>query len=434
MASYIINPSRKISEILAQFLEFDSKQLHFGIWSGDLTISNVKLKEDAFSSFLNSSNVTPESNKEPLQLKLVRGKVGHIRLKIPWKSLVWGQEPVRLFISDIDIVFSYESRDEARRRPSRRKSSIQHNDISNEGSGRNEEGIEIHDELLEQKYLWLEEAETRLLRGLPLQEPFSPSAANQHQKNVQEDSGSKGFFASLVDQMKTSLGMNAAAGLQAEIRNVRITIQQGDIEIGCMLRGLELNSPTEREGSTNTETSNLSSCELNKSTTGHPSNNRSEKNKQIQRESEPDFWKIDKELLIFEFAMFLRKFDPLVSPELHSFIKLSDLILTPTKIVIPITYISPRPFHKENSKKMLPHHHIDMSSQAETSFSHTNANKMEGKRRRGKREKINDIPLNDLHKTSEAAFCYSPAQDKRQSSVESKLENCTNGSVKYLNF
>jgi hypothetical protein len=415
-----MNPSKKISEFLAQFLEFDAKQLHFGIWSGDLTISNVKLKDDALSTLFNSSLVTPEGNKETLNLKLVRGKVGHIRLKIPWKSLVWGQQPVRLFISDVDIVFALESPDETRHRSSKKKSHIQYDSISNEVSVLKKEGISIDDELLEQKYLWLEEAEARLLRGLPLQEPIRPISSSDNNDHVQRKNENKGFFSSLVNQMTTNMGMNAVAGLQAEIRNVRIAIQQSDIEIGCMLRCLEISSPIEKEGSTTTETSNLYSSDLNNSTTELASNNRIEKTKQIQQESEPDVWEINKELLIIEFAVFLRKIPLLEYPELNSFVKTSDLILKPTKIVIPITYTSPRPFPKENVKKMYSDHQFVINSQEKSSSSRMDTNNLGRKSRRGKREKITDILADDEHVRCEEPFYFFQDHDKRYNSVGCK--------------
>lgn len=36
MASYMYNPSQKVTEVLSKYLEFDPGQLELGIWSGDL--------------------------------------------------------------------------------------------------------------------------------------------------------------------------------------------------------------------------------------------------------------------------------------------------------------------------------------------------------------------------------------------------------------
>ena len=45
-------------------------------------------------------------------MKLVSGTVGHMRMQIPWKRLVWGQGSVNLEISDVMIVLSLQSREE----------------------------------------------------------------------------------------------------------------------------------------------------------------------------------------------------------------------------------------------------------------------------------------------------------------------------------
>ena len=47
MASYVYNPSQKVTELLSKYLEFDSDALDVGVWSGDLSLKNVNLKREA---------------------------------------------------------------------------------------------------------------------------------------------------------------------------------------------------------------------------------------------------------------------------------------------------------------------------------------------------------------------------------------------------
>ena len=143
MASYVYNPSRKVTELLSKYLEFDPESLEMGIWSGDLSLKNVNLKRDAVKPLLNmnrkrnsnsnsaSHDATPSSHyrsndnkdaaldnnedpttKDPLRVKLVKGTVGNLRMRIPWKQLVWGQGAVQLEVSDVEIVLSLQSREE----------------------------------------------------------------------------------------------------------------------------------------------------------------------------------------------------------------------------------------------------------------------------------------------------------------------------------
>ena len=143
MASYMYNPSKKVTDLLSKYLEFDPKTLELGIWSGDLSLKNVHLKREAIKPLLNNNN-TNHSNtnnnttnafdfqnmennihdmmdagagvdpltKNPLRVKLVRGTIGLLRIGIPWKQLVWGQGSVELELSEVTIVLSLQSRKE----------------------------------------------------------------------------------------------------------------------------------------------------------------------------------------------------------------------------------------------------------------------------------------------------------------------------------
>jgi len=48
-----IRPSKRLTDFLTTYFEFDSNQLSLGLWSGDLKIQNVNLRKEAFDPLLN---------------------------------------------------------------------------------------------------------------------------------------------------------------------------------------------------------------------------------------------------------------------------------------------------------------------------------------------------------------------------------------------
>ncbi|XP_020917596.1 vacuolar protein sorting-associated protein 13-like [Exaiptasia diaphana] len=75
--SYVVDLVNKFG---GQFLEnLDPSQLKLGIWGGDAKLENLILKESALDDF-------------DLPVKVLRGHLGKLVLKIPWKNLY--SEPV----------------------------------------------------------------------------------------------------------------------------------------------------------------------------------------------------------------------------------------------------------------------------------------------------------------------------------------------------
>ena len=244
MASYVVNPSKKVSEILSQFLEFDPKELQLGLWSGDLSISNVNLKQDAFDPFLNPPSKVDGDALSSLHLKLVSGKVGNLRVQIPWKRLVWGEGAVRLHVSDVDIVLAYESRDETRKRLKlikRRESRVRFEDDDDEATST---AKEISDQERERKQNWLQEAEKRQLQGLSIPssyDEFYKCERNTESETLGEDEKEASRIDSYLRKLTSSMIWRFVAGLQASIRNVRVVLLQDGIEIGVVQHLMEVN-------------------------------------------------------------------------------------------------------------------------------------------------------------------------------------------------
>ena len=123
MTSYMYNPSKKVTELLSEYLEFDPEELRVGIWSGDLSLRNVNLRQEAIYPLLNSftSTTTPDG-RPPLRFQLLQGTIGALDMKIPWKRLVWGNGDVKVTLRNVVLVVTVESRDETRQRLARKKS------------------------------------------------------------------------------------------------------------------------------------------------------------------------------------------------------------------------------------------------------------------------------------------------------------------------
>ena len=114
--------------------------LNLGLWGGDLSLRNVSLKSEAVEPLLNgllpppprggkkrprppSSAPNVDANLEgDLQLTLIRGTIGHLRLAVPWRQLVLGggydakeqakgrgQPVVEVVVEDVTVVLGLRS-------------------------------------------------------------------------------------------------------------------------------------------------------------------------------------------------------------------------------------------------------------------------------------------------------------------------------------
>ncbi|CAG5116191.1 unnamed protein product, partial [Candidula unifasciata] len=76
-----------INKYLGEFVEdLDKSQLSIGIWSGDVVLKKLNLKESALDHF-------------NIPVKIKAGHLGKLTLKVPWKNLY--SEPVVVHIQDI---------------------------------------------------------------------------------------------------------------------------------------------------------------------------------------------------------------------------------------------------------------------------------------------------------------------------------------------
>ncbi len=66
-------PSKRLTEALSEYLRFPSDALEIGLWSGDLQLKDVEIKEDKLDSD---------------QFTLISGRIGQIHAQIPWTTLL----------------------------------------------------------------------------------------------------------------------------------------------------------------------------------------------------------------------------------------------------------------------------------------------------------------------------------------------------------
>lgn len=81
-----------LNRTLGAYVEnFDPNQLNIGIWSGDVTLSNLKLKKESL-------------DKLELPLSLKCGHLGTLTMQIPWSNLK--SKPVKILIQDCYLLVS----------------------------------------------------------------------------------------------------------------------------------------------------------------------------------------------------------------------------------------------------------------------------------------------------------------------------------------
>lgn len=271
MASYMYNPSQKITELLSKYLKFDPEQLEIGIWSGQLTLTNVDLREEAIYPLLNRlrtdsneakyefngdsaddarSRMQQDYEKPPLKFKLVSGRIGSLSMTIPWKRLVWGQGDVKLDIRNVVLVVSLEARFETEYKQSK-ESGTSGVDVSSKSTP--DDGIAYEDKpnpdplqictSRGRKQRILREAEKRLsdnraiaawLLALQKKERLkkvSESLANPAASLKQQEGHLDGWLRSTTKDFFWRF----LAGLQMNIENLKIVMIQDGTEIGLIM-------------------------------------------------------------------------------------------------------------------------------------------------------------------------------------------------------
>lgn len=288
-----MTPSKRLTEILSTYLEFDSKQLQLGLWSGDLQIRNVNLKKDSIDPLLNtwkdeSCNMdiaslmtkealvdNPPSFSSLLDLKLINGNIGYVRARVPWKNLLLGagDNTVQIDLHDVTIRLGFES--------TFAKELQKKHGVFSKVYGQNHQRPMKLERLSRNERLWKQEmikiAEQYHKDGKDIPSPAEFAKLKkkfEFPKNEVVD-GPEGYdeerqnpHASILERFvksfATSIGWRVGEGLKLSIRNLQIYFVQDNISVGIHVDTIEIRDYSHGEDESMTFTEDGSEIEMNK--------------------------------------------------------------------------------------------------------------------------------------------------------------------------
>lgn len=234
------NPSKKLSEILSKFLEFDPEQLQVGVWSGDLTLTNVNIRGDALYPKINRTKKSP-SGRDPLKLKIIEGTISLLRIQIPWQRLVWGQGDVVIDIKGCNAVVGFESREETEARQAAAASSSSGGVMKKDDIDPNEPVLHSQ-EFRKAKQKVLAEAEERLMHG----QHISHWLANMIKTELSIDETGVATekkirkYEKWMQRAGTGMLWKVLSGLKINIEGFKLIVVQDNIEIGIVMPNIHV--------------------------------------------------------------------------------------------------------------------------------------------------------------------------------------------------
>ena len=242
MSSYM-NPSKMVTDALSEFLEFDPEQLKMAIWSGNLSLKDVNLRQEAIYPHLNkllnkNKDTTARNRRPPLHMKILQGTIGELDMKIPWKSLAWGQGDVQVDVRNVVITLALEAREETKKR-----TNVDLDDPDEKGKEGSELPLHFDRDV---KQRMIKEAEKRLLSGRKVTSWLRKSYKEELEKQEKALMGRANLEKSESRMVKWLSGATSGflwrfyAGLQMKIENLKIVIVQDDIEVGVIMPNIQL--------------------------------------------------------------------------------------------------------------------------------------------------------------------------------------------------
>lgn len=377
----IFNPSKKIAELLSSFLEFDPNQLQLGIWSGDLSIQGVGLRCEAMTPLLNKN--TPDHDQR-LQLKLVSGTIGNLRMRIPWKRLVWGQGDVQVDISDVRVVLAYESRQETKDR------------LAAVGQSQDQTEYDVLDGLVGEtsrdlKQEWLRNAEQLLLQGLPVPSSFQTPKTNNSPENIpiEGDHNSMSLVDTWIKRTTGNFAWRFFAGLEASIRDIRIVLVQDGIEVGVINHAFNIR-PKSTKNEDYAKERKVSSSPSSESKSTKPPSVSSLPVEYVGEFEDGEH--VEKDIQLNGLGIFIRKIGrsphtPSFTMNFSSSVLADDYLLRPSDLTVDFSFFYPFPPDKvkKKYKPIIDSKHQPIASNISLESSSPSTH------RRGKRDKKSNI-------------------------------------------
>jgi hypothetical protein len=282
-----MTPSRRLTEILSTYLEFDSKQLQLGLWGGDLQIRNVNLKKDSIDPLLNTwkdegcnmdiaSLMTKEalvdstpSFSSLLDLKLINGNIGYVRARVPWKSLLLGagDNTVQIDLHDVTIRLGFES--------TLAKELQRNHGLFSKVYCQNQRSMKL-ERLSRNERLWKQEmikiAEQCHKDGKDIPSP-DEYAELKKKYEFPKDEAADGYdeeqrhphtsiLERFVKSFATSIGWRVGEGLKLSIRNIQILFVHDNISVGIHVDTIEVRDYSHGEDESMTFTDDGSEMSL----------------------------------------------------------------------------------------------------------------------------------------------------------------------------
>ena len=250
-----IRPSKRLTDFLTTYFEFDSNQLSLGLWSGDLKIQNVNLRKEAFDPLLNDwkdkdANIDLAAflskeifvDKEPsfsslVNLKLIDGTIGYCRATVPWKNLLLGagDNVVQIELRDVTIRLRFES-------CMARELQSKHGGFANfhaNSKKRVKFGRLRGDERRwKQEMIRIAEKYHGEKKDIPTPAEFEKLKndffSRQNRTGPEEDTEDvqSTYLQQFVRSFASSVGWRVGNGLKASMRNIQIIMVQDGIEVG----------------------------------------------------------------------------------------------------------------------------------------------------------------------------------------------------------
>lgn len=394
MSEYVYNPSKKVTELLSNYLEFDPEQLKLGIWSGDLSLNDVSLRQDAVYPLLNKhlNAAAPGLHaRPPMRFKLVRGTIGSLEMKIPWKRLVWGSGQVNVKLRNVVLVVSLESYEETEQRlkGSGEDTDELFPDISDskEVSVAEEGDVSQVPKALERQFKQkrLREAERRQLQGR-LTASWLEHSRKKDRENIERilardrpEDEQVGHIDTWLKSAVKDFFWRFYAGLAMNVENLKIILVQDGVEVGLIMPSIQVKSSNETGlHASMHETSDDSS-------TG----GKADVNASFQSEYD-DGEHVDKSIKFLGVGVYIRAIPRMPkSRESHHFatdVATKEFVLRPVDFVFEYTFFYPHPPEKRKRRSSVK----QGEDQTATTVGSGDLSVSEGssKRRRGKREKM----------------------------------------------
>lgn len=411
MASYVYDPSKKVTELLSPYLEFDPAQLELAIWSGNLSLTNVHLRQEAIAPLLNSSSqaaaATTEMDrlgngiKPPLKFKLVSGTIGSLSLKIPWKRLAFTQGEVKVDLRNVVIVLALQSSNDD---DEDLEKELDSDSKDNNALFINEQDAEETEHLgtvfpRAKKQKIIREAEKRHLQGRTLGPWLSAMKKKEederranHQSKTQETLDEKvGKAENWLKSFSNDFFWRLFVGLEMNVENVKIVVVQDGIEMGVIVPSSKVIAG--KPGSKRDETP----VDQGKPSDGpDTATGPSPKMDYDEGEHDEEGKHVDKQIRHLGIGVYVRKeqhhqfrskpdkksgaYHPPVPMDVHT----SDYILRPVDVLFNFSLVFPLP--PEKRKRKLRHVTADMLPTVPIT-DETVSSDNTSKRRRGKRDK-----------------------------------------------